>query len=102
MLNRSYKKVFFIAVMTLLLFITSCSCGGNKSPKTKFAKEGTTDQNLITWVNQEINKNTKDENGELLAGEELLAKKKENAVNLINNYIYKDAILTKDKYIYNE
>lgn len=100
MLNRSYKKVFFIAILTLLLFITSCSCGGNNSPKTKFAKEGTTVQNLIAWVNQEINKNTTDENGELLTEELLLAKKKENAINLINNYIYEDAILTKDKYIY--
>lgn len=100
MFNRSYKKVFFIAALTLLLFITSCSCGGSSSPKTKFAKEGTTDQSLISWVNQEINKNTIDENGVLLEGELLLAKKKENAKNLINNYIYEDAILTKDKYIY--
>ena len=100
MFNRTYKKVFFIAVITLLLFITSCSCGGSKSPKTKFAKEGTTEQNLITWVNQEINKNTVDENGNPLSDDVVFATKKENALNLINNYIYEDAILTKDKYVY--
>lgn len=100
MLNRNYRKVFFIAIFCLLLFITSCSCGGNKSPKTKFAKEGTTDQNLIAWVNQEINKNLTDENGNPLSDEEAFNQKKTNALNLINDYIYEDAILTKDKYIY--
>ena len=100
MFNNSCKKVFFIAILTLLLFITSCGCSGNNSPKTKFAKEGTTDQNLIAWVNQEINKGTIDENGNPLTGDVVFSIKKENALNLINNYIYEDAILTKDKYVY--
>ena len=99
--NFSYKKIAFMAILCFLLFITSCSCGGNNLPKTKFAKEGSTDQNLIAWVNQEINKNTTPQEGETAYTEEqILMIKKDNAKNLINNYIYEDAIVTKDKYAY--
>lgn len=50
---KSYKQIFFIAVMFLLLFITSCSCVGNTQPKTSFAADET-DKNLIEWVNTKI------------------------------------------------
>ncbi len=99
--NLNYKKVALIAIMFLLLFITSCSCGTGRDPKTKFAKEGTTDQNLIKWVNKELNKGTTPAEGEpAFTEEKILLIKKENAVNLINTYIYEDAIATKAKYEY--
>lgn len=96
MFNRNYKKIAFIAILCFLLFITSCSCGSGSKPKTKFDKEGTTDQNLIQWVNQEIGKI----DVEGLNDEELFNKKRENAISLINNYIYKDVIASKSKYEY--
>lgn len=98
--NFSYKKVAFIAILCFLLFVTSCSCGGSNAPKTKFAKEGTTDQNLIVWVNQEINKGIVSTPDNPLSDEAILSMKQANAINLINDYIYEDAIVTKDKYAY--
>lgn len=90
---KSYKQIFFIAVMFLLLFITSCSCVGNTQPKTSFAADET-DKNLIEWVNTKIDEGVSTEGK---TEQQILDEKKTFAKELIQNYINDDVIAKKKK-----
>ena len=90
---KSYKQIFFIAVMFLLLFITSCSCVGNTQPKTSFAADET-DKNLIEWVNTKIDEGVSTEGK---TEQQILDEKKTFAKELIQNYIDDDVIAKKKK-----
>ena len=95
---KNYKQIFFIALMFLLLFITSCSCVGNTQPKTSFAADDT-DKNLIEWVNTKIDEAVSTEGK---TEQQILDEKKTFSKELIQNYISDDVIAKKKKNIRNK
>lgn len=92
MKNRNYRKIMFIGLICLLLFLTSCSCScsGNNLPKTLYA-EANTEKNEIEWVNEKLTINTEGK-----SAEEILNEKKLLGIELIEQYTIYENIASDD------
>ncbi len=93
MKTKKYKQLFFVTMLFLLLFITSCSCTGNAAPKTSFDADDT-DLNLIDWINKEIEEGVATDDK---TEQQILDDKKVFAKELVNNYIKDEAIASRKK-----
>lgn len=93
MKNTNYRKILFIGLFCMLLFLTSCSCScsGNNSPKTLYA-EANTDKNKIEWVNEKLTINTEGK-----STEEIINEKRSLGIALIEAYtIYENITSDND------
>ena len=95
MKRNNYRILFLSFIIMFVLFLTSCSCGGNNKPKTLYAND-TTSLNLIEWVNQKLTVDNASEK----TNEQILSEKKELAKTLIANYALYENIVSKAKYEY--
>lgn len=97
------KKIWLLAVVVLMLFLTSCSCGKKALPKTKYEEEKTDNMNLIGWVNKKMDEVTVvDSDGNALSNEEILVAKQQKAIEIIESYANYANIATKKKLYYQE
>lgn len=97
------KRFWLLIVVCLMLFLTSCSCGRNNLPKTKYDEEKTDNMNLVGWVNKKLDAvPTVDSEEQKLPDEVILAAKQQKAIEIIENYAIYSNIATKKKLSYQE
>ncbi len=97
------RNMWLSIALILMLFLTSCSCGGGNVAKTKYDQEKVDGSNLIMWVNKSLDTiNTKDEDGNELPEEEILLAKQNKAKEIIEEYAIYSNIANKKKYRYQE
>lgn len=96
MINRKYRKIFFIGIFVMLLFLTSCSCSctGNTGPKNLY-EQANTEKNKIEWVNEKLTITTEEK-----TEEQILNDKKDLAYALIEEYALYENIASQDKLQY--
>lgn len=96
------KRIWLLIIVCLMLFLTSCSCGRNNLPKTKYDEEKTDNMNLVGWVNKKLDEVPTESEGQPLTDEEIFVAKKQKAIEIIESYANYSNIATKKKYYYQE